>query len=220
MDDHGNRPARRARRAPRGALAVALVLTGVAAAGASAWLSARPAGKVVLRPDGLGVAAFGAAEREAVQALRRALGPWAERGSWPDGQTAFGTCTGGVRALRWGRLYVLFTNGPTPHGREGTWHLFAYQATTWKVFPVAPTGPPPRLTGPSPRTPEGVGLGATVSRLRAVYGKRLELWGGPEGGGPGFQVTGGDPLGLHGGLTNASPAGRVIALAAGAGCGD
>jgi hypothetical protein len=185
----------------------------------TATAPARPAGRVVLRPDGLGAVAFGAAEQEAVRALRRSLGPWAERGSWPTGATAFGTCVGAVKALRWGRLYVLFTNGPTPYGPEGRWHLFAYQVLSWKVFPVIPSGPERRLTGYSPRTAEGIGLGATVARLRAAYGKRLEVWASDEAAGDGFTVAG-DPTGLHGTLTNASPTGRVKALLAGQGCGE
>ena len=194
---------------------------GITAAPGTTAPAGRAAGKVTLRPDGLGVVAFGAAEQAAVRELRRSLGRWQERGSWPDGQTAFGTCTGGVKALRWGRLYVLFTNGQTPYGPEGTWHLSAWQVTSWKVFPVIPTADPRPLGGLSPRTPEGIGVGATVARLRAAYRDRLELWGGPEGGGPGFRVAAeGAARGLHGSLSGASPAGRVRSLAAGATCGE
>ena len=71
-----------------------------------------PLASIRLRPDGLGVAAFGAGERDALDRLERQLGAPDERGSWA-GPTPFGTCPGPVRAVRWGRLYVLFTSGPT-----------------------------------------------------------------------------------------------------------
>ena len=47
----------------------------------------------VLRPDGLGVTAFGAAELDALAALKRRLGPPDERGSW-NGASPFGTGPG------------------------------------------------------------------------------------------------------------------------------
>src|SRR4030095_5513987 len=75
------------------------------------------------------VASFGAAEQAAMGALQGGLGPPAERGSW-SGATPFGTCPGPVRAVRWGRLYVLFTNGPTRYAPAGRWHLFAWHAET------------------------------------------------------------------------------------------
>jgi hypothetical protein len=80
-----------------------------------------PLAGVRLRPDGLGLAAFGTGEREAMDRLEHHLGPPGERGSWA-GTTPFGTCPGPVRAVRWGRLYVLFTNGPTRYADGGRWH--------------------------------------------------------------------------------------------------
>jgi hypothetical protein len=112
---------------------------------------------VVPRPDGLGVAAFGATRQEALSGLRRKLGPTDETGSW-SGATPFGTCPGDTRAVRWGRLYVLFTNGPTRYAPTGTWHLFAYRVDAVQRTKVEPqySGPtpppdPPRLRGYSPR---------------------------------------------------------------------
>jgi hypothetical protein len=96
-----------------------------------------PTAGIRLRPDGLGVAAFGTAEREALDRLGRRLGAPDERGAW-RGATPFGTCPGPVRAVRWGRLYVLFTNGPTRYADGGRWHLFAYRVDATQVTKLDP----------------------------------------------------------------------------------
>jgi hypothetical protein len=69
--------------------------------------------------------------------LEHHLGPPGERGSW-TGTTPFGTCPGPVRAVRWGRLYVLFTNGPTRYADGGRWHLFAYRVDATQVTKLDP----------------------------------------------------------------------------------
>src|SRR6266508_241360 len=154
----------------------------------------RPTGTVVLRADGLGVAAFGTAEGDALRALQDRLGPTEERGSW-SGATPFGTCPGPVRAARWGRLYVLFTSGPTRYDPAGRWHLFAYQVDAVQRTTLDPqySGPPPTapppLRGYSPRTAAGIGFGSTVAELR-------------------------------GSLTGDTPGATVTFLAAGAVCGE
>ena len=99
---------------------------------------------VVLRPDGLGVVAFGASKRDALDRLERRLGAPDERGSW-TAANPFGTCPGPVRAARWGRLYVLFTSGPTRYGPGGRWHLFA-----WQVDAVQRTKVDSSASGPLP----------------------------------------------------------------------
>ncbi len=185
----------------------------------------RPTGTVVLRADGLGVAAFGTAEGDALRALQDRLGPTEERGSW-SGATPFGTCPGPVRAARWGRLYVLFTSGPTRYDPAGRWHLFAYQVDAvqrTKLDPQysgpPPTAPPP-LRGYSPRTAAGISFGSTVAELRGAYGSRVRIWSGAPESTYQFRVSQGAAGELSGSLTGDTPGATVTFLAAGAVCGE
>jgi hypothetical protein len=185
----------------------------------------RPGATVVLRADGLGVAPFGATEAAAMRALQRRLGPPEERGSW-TGATPFGTCPGAVRAARWGRLYVLFTDGPTRYRPAGGWHLFAWQVDAVRRTAVdpryagatPPTAPP--LRGYSPRTAAGVGFGSTLAELHAAYGGRLRVSSGAPGNGYRFSVGQGAAGELSGSLGGGTPRSTVTGLAAGAVCGE
>ena len=179
-----------------------------------------------LRPDGLAVATFGAAERDAMTALERRLGPPDERGSW-KGANPFGTCPGPVRAARWGRLYVLFTSGPTRYEARERWHLFTYQVAAVRRTAVDPndSGPapppdPPPLRGTSPRTAAGIGFGSTLAELRAAYGNRVTVSGGPPGMVHRFQVRVGAGGELSGTLSGPGPGATVTGIAAGARCGE
>jgi hypothetical protein len=69
--------------------------------------------------------------------LEHHLGPPGERGSW-TGTTPFGTCPGPVRAVRWGRFYVLFTNGPTRVCGRRAPALFAYRVDATQVTKLDP----------------------------------------------------------------------------------
>jgi hypothetical protein len=172
------------------------------------------------------VAAFGTSQQRALGALRAKLGPPDETGSW-NGATPFGTCPGATRAVRWGRLYVLLTNGPTGYAPAGRWHLFAYQVDAvqrTKVDPQSsgPTPPPdpPPLRGFSPKTAAGIGFGSTATELRAAYGSRVRISSGLPGPVHRFRVrfaTGGE---LSGSLSGATPTATITGLAAGAICGE
>jgi hypothetical protein len=186
----------------------------------------RTTGTVALRPDGLGVAAFGANEQDALRALQHRLGQPEERGSW-SGATPFGTCPGPVRAVRWGRMYVLFTSGPTRYAPAGGWHLFAYQVDAiqrTKTDPqyAGPTPPPapPRLRGDSPKTAAGIGFGSTVTELRAAYGSRVSVSFGEPGPVHWFSVRFGAAGELSGSLSGGTSDATVTLLAAGAVCGE
>jgi hypothetical protein len=192
----------------------------------SSTAAARPTSEVVLRPDGLGVAAFGSGRQQALAALRRKLGPPDETGAW-TGATPFGTCPGDTRAARWGRLYVLFTNGPTRYGPSGTWHLFAYQVDAvqrTKVDPqyAGPTPPPepPPLRGYSPETAAGIGFGSTLAELRAAYPGRVSTSYGTPGGVHRFRIRLDAAGELSGTLSGGTAAATVTGLTAGQRCGE
>jgi hypothetical protein len=184
-----------------------------------------PTASIRLRPDGLGIAAFGGAERASLDRLARHLGAPDERGSWA-GATPFGTCPGPVRAVRWGRLYVLFTNGPTRYAAAGRWHLFAYQVDATQRTKVDPgyTGPtppePPPLRGYSPRTSAGIGFGSTLAQVRAAYGGRAKVTFGEPGMVHRVRVSFGTAGDLWGSLSGGTPRSTVTGLAAGAICGE
>jgi hypothetical protein len=177
-----------------------------------------------LRPDGLGVVAFGAAEREALDRLERRLGAPDERGSW-TGPSPFGTCPGPVRAARWGRLYVLFTNGPTRYTAGGWWHLFAWQVDAVRRTAVdpgssGPTPPAPPLRGYSPRTTAGIGFGSTLAQVRTAYGDRAEVSFGEPGMIYRVRIGFGATGDLWGALSGGSPRSTVTGLGGGATCGE
>ena len=182
--------------------------------------------RVELRPDGLGVVGFGAGEREALDRLERRLGAPDERGAW-RGPTPFGTCPGPVRAVRWGRLYVLFTSGPTRYAAGGRWHLFTYQVDAVRRTAVDPdySGPtpppdPPPLRGASPRTAAGIGFGSTLAELRRAYGRRLQASFGEPAMVYQFRVDFGAAGELSGSLSGGTPGATITFLAAGALCGE
>jgi hypothetical protein len=187
--------------------------------------SGAPDARIELRADGLGAAAFGAGERDALERLERRLGAPEERGSW-TAATPFGTCPGPVRAVRWGRLYALFTSGPTRYAAGGRWHLFAYQVDAIQRTRLDPgdTGPtppePPPLRGYSPRTAAGIGFGSTLAQVRAAYGHRVEVSFGEPGMVHRVRVGFGAAGDLWGSLSGGTASSTVTGLGAGAICGE
>jgi hypothetical protein len=184
------------------------------------------AARVELRPDGLGVVGFGTGERAALDRLERRLGTPDERGAW-RAATPFGTCPGPVRAVRWGRLYVLFTNGPTRYEAGGRWHLFTYQVDAVRRTAIDPDSnalmpppDPPPLRGAGPRTAAGIGFGSTLAELRRAYGRRLQVSSGEPATGYQFRVGFGAAGELSGSLSGGTSRATVTFLAAGARCGE
>jgi hypothetical protein len=180
-----------------------------------------------LGPDGLGVVAFGASQQDALATLERRLGSADERRAWGTAATPFGTCPGPVRVVRWGRLYVLFTSGPTRYAPGGGWHLFAYQVDAVQRSTLDPqysgsTPPPepPPLHGDSPRTAAGVGFGSTLAELRQAYGRRVSVSTGEPGAVHRFQVSFGAAGALSGSLSGTTPGATITGIQAGAICGE
>jgi hypothetical protein len=121
-------------------------------------------GTVVLRPDGLGVVAFGASKVDVITTLSSEVGQLDETGT---GCEAAGPS---ASTARWDELRVQFI-GPT--------------FDSYNVRP--PNGVAPVL---DLETEEGIGLGSTVADLEAAYGDRLTIPGlPPEFGGNDFAIS-------------------------------
>jgi hypothetical protein len=161
----------------------------------------------VLTPGGLDrIATFGEPMARVVDRLRGRFGPPNDHGTLNQaGRQDFGVCPGNrQRFFRWGRLFVLFTDGPTSYRRAGGWHFFAWYAEDYQV------------TGSlDPATTAGIQVGSTVAKLRATYDS-VRIFKGPPS--DGFVIIGRG--GIHGALSNTSKSGRVIQLSAGEVCGE
>lgn len=108
-------------------------------------------------------------------------------------------------------LLVLFSDGDTGFGFEGTFHFFSYRDQLFDI-----EGRPVESLGLT--TAEGVGLGSTVKDLRAAYGGDLTI---RRRSLPGridrffFETDGGSLGGTLARRTNS-----VQAVLGGAGCGE
>jgi len=167
-------------------------------------IPAHPA--VLLRSDGLGATAFGDVPEYTVAALGAELGA-PSRDTTEPAFSSFGTCPGtSLRAVEWGGLAVLITDGDSAYGIEGGPHFFAYLYRLDDSLALA--------------TGEGIGLGSTVADLRAAYGTALRV--NPEQGslGASFEVGPYGPGGLYGLLDGTADTSTVTEIAAGQPCGE
>lgn len=167
---------------------------------------------LVLIPGGFQTVPFGVEPDVAIGRVALAFGEPTDDTGWLPSQD-LGPCPGEfVRLVSWGELSVLFTDEVTPFAVPGARHF-----TSWLYTgPAAPTDA-------GLRTATGIGLGSSRADLEAAYGERLnviedDLFG------PSFRVDfepdTDDVLYLSGALSDAGPAGVVIGLAGGRGCGE
>lgn len=171
--------------------------------------------RVVLDGEGLGIARFGDAPEDVIEALNGRYGSPDRDSDWvPAASGQFGACPGTVaRGVYYGQLFVLLTDGETPYGPEGQRHLTFYQVTVEGEDPAAEYGD-------GPQTVEGIGVGSTVADLQAAFGGGV-VTQEDERLGPLYTVS--DAAGaelLSGSLTDTSEAGVVTAVSAGQGCGE
>jgi hypothetical protein len=160
--------------------------------------------ELFLRSDGLGTIRFGVEPDGVVDYVSSLLGdPDADTG-YIDSFSEFGTCPGTeVRGVRWGDLLLLF--GDESDFDSGRRHFYQWQFGPQTESPLRPNGP---------LTDGGIGLGATVADIRAVY-PDVQIFD-DDIFGPGFEL---EPL-LWGTLTDDAESGRVIALVGGTPCGE
>ena len=162
------------------------------------------AASLVLRPDGLGDALFGADPDQVVAYVKAVLGaPTADSG-WADPFSSFGVCPGTeVRGVTWGDLTLLFSDSSIV--LEGRRHFFSYGYGPPFGATVQPAGM---------RTAEGIGVGSTVGELRYTY--------------PAVQLFDADLYGpyfvlsdeLTGFLTGTSDTDAILSFTGGIGCGE
>lgn len=158
--------------------------TTAAGAAAGSGASSRCTG-VVLRHDGLCVAAFGDPPGAAIQALTQQMGSPDDDTGWINatGQTHFGVCPGNrIRVLSWGgqgptTLRAFFSEG------DGHWSPGQSQEFfSWDYS--APTGQDAFAL----RTAAGIGMGATEADLRNAYGSDLTVISNPSPSEPNWSV--------------------------------
>ncbi len=155
--------------------------------------------EIVLRGDGLGVAALGAAPDRAIAAVSAALGEPTVDTGWQSPFSAYGTCPGDrIRGVEWDHLVLLFTDGDTAFGSGE--HLF-----TWRL-----TGAPPALG-----TSKGLGYKATVADAEELYPGDVEVTK-PDDPFPGFVTI----LADGGTITGYLDGDVITNLEAGSGCGE
>ena len=167
---------------------------------------------VVLGAGGLGIVQFGDEPDDVIDQLTQEFGPPDQDTGYTPAFSVFGTCPGEeVRGVGWGSLLVLFSDGDTGFGSEGTFHFFSYRDQLFDI-----EGRPVESLGLT--TAKGVGLGSTVKDLRSAYGGDLTI---RRRSLPGridrfFFETGGGSLGG----TLARRTNSVQAFLGGAGCGE
>lgn len=160
---------------------------------------AEAAAQIVLRGDGLGVTALGAAPEEAVAAVTAALGEPTRDTGWQASFSEYGTCPGEqIRGVEWDHLVLLFTDADTTYGTGQ--HLFS-----WRI-----TGAPPALG-----TSAGLGFGATTADAEELHPGAVEVFPAEE------PFPGHLRVGVEGGaITAYLDADTITNLEAGAPCGE
>ncbi len=155
---------------------------------------------IALRGDGLGVVDLGATPDVAIAAVTAELGAPTLDTGWEPSFSSYGTCPGEqIRAVEWGGLVLLHTDGDTAVGTGK--HLFS-----WRV-----TGAPPAVA-----TATGLGFGAVASDAQELYPGAVEVVP-PEEPFPGFLA-----IEAEGGLITAflGDADEITNLEAGVVCGE
>src|SRR6266498_3676527 len=168
--------------------------------------------RVLLTDRGLaGIAAFGDPMDRVLAALGERLGPPDEQVTNENNPAGniFGVCPGGGnRYVRWGRLWVLFTDGQSSYG-QGRWHLFAFYVKGEQVS-----------GRPDPATQRGIHIGSTVAELRHAYGPRVQIFAIEVPPSDGFRIGPRRGPAIDGLLSSTAANGLVSQLHGGQRCGE
>jgi hypothetical protein len=173
----------------------------------STTTTAAPAGaELVLAPNGLGAALFGANPDSVITYVRSILGDPSDDSDWVDPSSIGAPCPGSeVRFVEWASLSLFFTDeSPSASGSR---HFASYT--------YGPPGAGDAIEPAGLRTSGGVTVGSSVLELQighpsAVINPEDEL------SGPSFQIS----EGLFGFLTGIGDSDAVISFVGGFGCGE
>jgi hypothetical protein len=171
-----------------------------------------------LRVDGLGEFAFGAGPAVLLGRLNLQLGtPTADTGWVDGGWTPYGTCPGArARAVTFGRLTVLLSDGPTPLASAGQQHLIAWVLEEPRHPSAGQGTPTPVLVDREPVT-----AGEPLRKLRDVYGERVRVLDRGDRFEIGPPIPAGGLKGLprfNGTLRGVGEAATIVTLRAGVPC--
>jgi hypothetical protein len=164
-----------------------------------------PGAELVLRPNGLGDAAFGAAPEGVIAYIASIIGPFTVDTGWVD-PLSVGACRGTeFRQVIWGDLTLQFSDeSSVTAGRQ---HFFSYvYGPSFVANAIAPAGL---------KTDAGIGVGSTVAELTGTY-PTVIINPSDDFGGPNFLVD----TGLAGFLTGVTPTDTVNSVLGGQGCGE
>jgi hypothetical protein len=171
-----------------------------------------------LRVDGLGEFTFGAGPAVVLGRLNLQLGTPTVDTGWVDGGwTPYGTCPGArARAVTFGRLTVLLSDGPTRLASAGHQHLIAWVVEE-PQGPSAGQGTP----APIPVDREPVTAGQPLRKLRDVYGDHVRVLDPGDRFEIGPPISDGRLKGLprfNGTLRGVGEAATIVTLRAGVPC--
>jgi hypothetical protein len=159
----------------------------------------------VLRPNGLGDAAFGAEPEGVVAYVSAIIGAPTVDTGWVD-PLSIGACPGTeFRQVFWGDLVLQFSDQSSV--TTGRRHFFSY------VY--GPAFVQGHITPAGLKTDAGIGVGSTVAELMGTY-PAVVINPGDSFSGPNFFVNNG----LAGFLTGSTPADTVTSILGGQGCGE
>jgi hypothetical protein len=174
-----------------------------------------PPAALVLTPNGLDSVKLGDEPDAAVNALTAILGEPSLDNGWEASFSSYGTCPGTqIRAVGWGPLLLLFTDGTSAYAKTARQHLFEI------AYGEQYAGDPPATIVIPVTTQLGITLGSTRAEIKATYGGNVAFDPENEIFGPAFHVGPLGPGGIYGFLTKATDAGKVMELVAGQLCGE
>jgi hypothetical protein len=163
-----------------------------------------PGAELVLRPNGLGDAAFGADPDGVIAYVSSIIGAFTVDSGWVD-PLSVGACQGTeLRQVTWGDLTLQFSDESSV--TTGRRHFFSYLYGPTFGPQIAPAGL---------KTEAGIGVGSTVAELTGTYPSAV-VNPGDDFGGPNFFINDG----LVGFLTGVNPTDTVNSVLGGQGCGE